>query len=118
MAYLSGDGLLMALRDAPPAASAAAFERGARLVVFSDYSKNKIDICRAYEWTTPHVGDLVQTVTSAIHAAPEIVAELDTWYQHPVGFFAGRGSEKAPSDRPILVDVADVARALDIWWAR
>lgn len=117
--YRSGDGLLVALRDAPRAATSAAFERGARLVVFADYATNAIGVQRAQEWALPHVGELVETVLHTSDTVGPIThAELERWFRHPAGFFAGRGTAKAPSTEPIVVDVAEVARELDAWYQR
>ena len=44
--YRSGDGLLVALKNAPRGATFAAHEAGARLVIFADYAKNAIGIMR------------------------------------------------------------------------
>lgn len=117
-AYRSGDGLLVALRDAPPTATAAAFERGARLVVFSNYAANTIGVQRAMEWQQPHVGDLVALAETSLDTPDAVAAELASWYRHPAGFFAGRGTSKAPSSTPIGVDVTAVARALDARYER
>ena len=122
--YRSDDGLLMALKEAPQHASTAAFEAGARLVLFQHSDPaiptNAIGIWRAGEWQEPHCGDLVG---AAIHVAADegmhaVVDELVTWYRHEAGFFAGRGTAKAPDARPIVVDLADVARAIDTAWQR
>lgn len=117
--YRSGDGLVVALRDAPQATSAAAFARGARLVVFADYAKNAIGCQRAQEWADPHVGALVDTVLhTSDTVGPLTHAELARWFRHPAGFFAGRGTAKAPSTDLIAVDVAEIAQELDRWYQR
>lgn len=133
--YVSADGLLVALKDAPAHASSAAFEAGARLVVFQHTDltipTHAIGIWRAGEWREPHCGELVtsildraprvfmaQTVATTPQAAQAMFAELATWYRHEAGFFAGRGTAKAPNATPIEADLRDVAAALDEAWKR
>lgn len=131
--YCSADGLLVALKGAPPHASSAAFEAGARLVVFQNESPetNAIGIWRSGEWQQPHCGELVraildyapairmaQTMATTTMAAQAIFAELATWYRHEAGFFAGRGTQKAPDPRPIDAELRDVAAAIDGVWQR
>lgn len=117
--YQSADGLLVALRNAPREASAAAFERGARIVAFADYTANAIGVQRAMEWQQPHVGELVETILyTSDTAGPAVRAELAAWFRHPAGFFAGRGTAKAPSAAPIGADLAAIAREIDSWWQR
>jgi hypothetical protein len=116
--YRSDDGLLVALRDAPEGASSAAHEAGARLVVFADYQRNAIGVWRAGEWQEPHCGHLVELLIVDGGVNADVIGETDTWYLHQAGFFAGRGTAKAPREDPILVDVVDVARAIDRSWKR
>lgn len=121
--YRSDDGLLIALRDAPYGATFAAHEAGARLVVFSNYEKNSIGVMRGGEGTDVHCGGLVSSLLNDYDCGLDDISaalfdELAIWYRHQAGFYAGRGSDKAPSDKPILVDVADAARAIDRAWNR
>jgi hypothetical protein len=116
--YRSDDGLLVALRDAPEGASSAAHEAGARLVVFADYQRNAIGVWRAGEWQEPHCGHLVELLIVDGGVNADVIGEADTWYLHQAGFFAGRGTAKAPREDPIRVDVVDVARAIDRSWKR
>lgn len=111
--YTSADGLLIALRDAPQGATFAAHEAGARLVVFADYERNAIGIMRGGEGQDVHVGGLVDAVRD-----PLLLPELATWYKHEAGFFAGRGTAKAPREDAITVNVVEVARAIDQAWHR
>ena len=57
-------------------------------------------------------------VLGAIERQPAMYAELQSWYRHEAGFFAGRGTAKAPREDTIAVDLADVARAIDSIWTR
>lgn len=121
--YRSDDGLVVALRDAPQGATFAAHEAGARLVVFGDYTKNAIGILRGGEGADVHAGGLVGSLLNDYDCGLDDISaalydELATWYRHQGGFFCGRGTDKAPSDTPILVDLVDVARALDAAWLR
>lgn len=121
--YTSADGLIVALRDAPQGATFAAYEQGARLVVFADYAKNAIGVMRGGEGADVHVGGLVSSLLNDYDCGldditPAMFDELCTWYRHQAGFFAGRGTDKAPSDKPIAVDLRTVAAAIDWAWAR
>lgn len=123
--YRSDDGLLVALREAPIHATFAAFEAGARLVLFQSASEatNTIGLQRAGEWQEPHCGGLVSSLLNDYDCglddiSADMYGELATWYRHQAGFFAGRGTAKAPDPRPIAVDLADIARAIDAAWQR
>ena len=129
--YRSEDGLVVALLNAPHGATFAAHEAGARLVVFGNYDKNAIGVMRGGEGADVHAGALVENI---LDKAPRVFlaqtlwaytpdvdamfAELATWYRHQAGFFAGRGTDKAPSDKPILVELRTVAAAIDWAWVR
>lgn len=121
--YRSDDGLVVALRDAPQGATFAAHEAGARLVVFANYEKNAIGVLRGGEGQDVHVGGLVSGLCNDYDCGLDEISaplfdELCTWYRHQAGFFAGRGTDKAPSETPITVDLVDVARAIDTAWTR
>lgn len=121
--YRSEDGLVVALRDAPHGATFAAHEAGARLVIFANYAKNAIGVMRGGEGADVHAGGLVSSLLNDYDCglddiSADLFGELCTWYRHQAGFFAGRGTDKAPSDKPILVDLVDVARAIDKAWSR
>jgi hypothetical protein len=126
--YRSADGLLVALENAPQGASQAAFDAGARLVVFhTDYPDVPIvavGVQRAGEWTEPHIGRLVEYILysaaqqNGSHGPEYVGPELATWYQHPVGFFSGRGTPKAPDARPLEVKLDAIARVIDESWLR
>lgn len=121
--YRSDDGLVVALKDAPHGATFAAHEAGARLVVFANYDKNAIGVMRGGEGADVHVGGLVSSLLNDYDCglddiSADVFGELCTWYRHQAGFFAGRGTDKAPSDIPILVELSDVAAAIDKAWRR
>lgn len=75
-------------------------------------------VMRAGEWTTPHCGNLVIDVIETTVQPPEMYAELASWYRHEAGFFAGKGTQKAPCADPMACDIADIARAIDEVWTR
>lgn len=131
--YCSDDGLVVALKDAPPHATSAAHEAGARLVLFqsSGEGTNAIGVMRGGEQREPHCGDLVraildyapairmaQTAATTPQAAQALFDELASWYLHEAGFFAGRGTAKAPVPRPVEADLRDIAAAIDAAWSR
>jgi hypothetical protein len=118
-AVVYDSGTVVALKNANWHASRAAAERGAVLVLFQSETTTEdgisyaIGITRNGERTTPHVGALVERV---IAQRPDLAPELTTWFRHPAGFFAGRGTAKAPVYEPITIDLADVAAAIDAAW--
>lgn len=123
--YRSEDGLVIALCEAPIHATGAAFEAGARLVLFQSCSEetNAIGIQRAGEWQEPHCGGLVSSLLNDYDCGLDDIsaatyAELATWYRHQAGFVACRGTQKAPDPRPIEADIVDIARAIDAAWQR
>ena len=125
--YRSNDGLVVAIKDGSPGSTFAAYENGARLVLFQssmpEVPTNAIGIMRGGESQEPHAGDLVYNVLATMeyhseHIHNAIYDELATWYRHEAGFFAGRGTAKAPDARPITVDLAEVARLIDRAWRR
>jgi hypothetical protein len=121
--YRSEDGLVVALKDAPHGATFAAHEQGARLVVFANYDKNAIGVMRGGEGADVHCGGLIGGLLNDYDCglddiSADLFGELCTWYRHQAGFFAGRGTDKAPSETPITVDLRDVAAAIDAAWKR
>lgn len=126
--YRSDDGLVVALKDAPPHATSAAHEIGARLVLFQSASEgtNAIGVMRAGEQREPHCKALILGILDDAECdapgsirwdSPEYI-EMARWYLHEAGFFAGRGTAKAPDPRPIEANLADIARAIDTAWKR
>lgn len=117
--YRSVDGLLIALNDAPQGATDAAFEAGALLVVWHNPMDGTVavGISRAPGRSGADCGRLVKAVMWA-NAGTLVWEEVSTWYRHAAGFFAGRGTPKAPDPRPLDVPLADIAAALDAAWLR
>lgn len=124
--YTSDDGLVVALHNAPQGVTFAAHEAGARLVVFAsdmpDVPTYARGVMRAGEWQEPHCGNLIMRACEILeyydeHRGP-IYAELCSWYRHEAGFFAGKGTAKAPCADPMDVDIVEIARAIDAAWGR
>lgn len=123
--WKSADGLVWAIAEGGPGSGSAAAQQGARLVVWSDtYDRDgriayNVGAMR-YGADEPHVGDLVATAAaSAWLDNVDLYEELERWFRHKAGFFAGVGSPKADPrwDAP-TVDVATIARAIDAAWER
>lgn len=88
------------------------------LVVWANYPENAIGINRARGVDT-HLGELIDGLQSiaAQHHYEALCAELSTWYRHAAGFFAGRGTAKAPREDPISIDLDELAQQIDAaWW--
>jgi hypothetical protein len=123
--YRSADGLFVALKNAPQAATGAAFEAGARLVLFRSDDvpladggvTHAIGMQRAGEWGEPDCGALV---AAAMERPIDAVTtgELATWFRHPAGFFAGRGTLKAPRPDAITASFGTIAHVIDEVWQR
>ena len=116
--YRSDDGLVVALKNAPHGATFAAHEAGARLVVFANYEKNAIGVMRGGEGADVNAGALIDSIVNDPTTPTDLGSELDTWFRHPAGFFAGRGTDKAPRADSIDIQVTDVAAAIDRAWRR
>ena len=48
----------------------------------------------------------------------EVLTELKSWFCHPGGFFAGRGTAKAPVFNPVIIDLNELAQLIDKEWKR
>jgi len=121
MTYQSDDGYFVVLENAPPFATSAAYEHGARMVMFVNYETNTIGIQRATEWSETHVGKLIEHAIQYIDKSEEdraIADELTTWFLHPAGWFAGRGTAKAPREDAVTIDVIRLAQIIDFLWSR
>jgi hypothetical protein len=118
--YHSADGLVRGLRDAPQGATFAAFEDGARLVVFTSTTPGTVSVgvMRGGENQEPHAGTLVAAVLAEPATDAAVRAELARWYRHEAGFFSGRGTAKAPDPTPLTADFVTLCRVLDAAWLR
>lgn len=92
---------------------------GYELVLFVTDSRDKapptvtIGIQRANE-SPLHCGEIVDAIQARAGQAGEgeIVAELASWYRHPSGFFAGRGTAKNPDPMPVTERNLQILAAL------
>lgn len=122
--YRSEDGKFIAIKDAPGSVTQAAFEQGAEIVLFQskhetpDGTSYAIGMQRNQAVSSPHLGQLVVRAMDYGHMTAIERLELMSWYLHPVGFFAGRGTRKAPVLTPITIDLASIALAFDGAWER
>lgn len=128
LVYQSDDGLVRALSGAPQGATFALFEMGARLVIFHSETPESVavGVMRGGEQQEPHCKALILGLLNDAECdapgsirwdSPEFI-EMARWYLHEAGFFAGRGTAKAPDPRPLECSVADIARAIDKAWMR
>jgi len=125
--YKSDDGLLWVIRHGSIGSSFAAYDQGARLVAFeakpielADGSTTyPVGISRAPEWKTPHIGQIVkQAIAMGQPSHRKMAEELETWFNHPAGFFSGRGTAKAPCPDSLKVDIVDLAKRINMSWKR
>jgi hypothetical protein len=82
------------------------FERGARFVIFVD--GHNLGVLRK-DTETVHLGKVVEPIIRKL--AP---GELHEWFFHSAGFLAARGTRKAPSQMPSMVDPERLAEAISI----
>lgn len=126
--YRSADGLVRGLVGAPQGATFAAFEDGARLVLFTSESPGSVacGVMRGGESNEPDCRVLVLGLLNDGECeapwaprwdTPEY-AEMARWFCHPAGFFAGRGTAKAPDPTPLTADFGALCRLLDGAWKR
>lgn len=135
--YKSADGLVWAIRHGSQGSTFAAGDEGARIVVFEGEPLEveggltfPVGIWRQGEWQEPYAGQLVEKcleildyeLVSGVIMTPdfEIRAkeELSRWFRHNAGFFAGRGTAKAPMLEPVEVDLRELAELIDSAWER
>jgi hypothetical protein len=100
------DGDVVFVVNGGQEATGAAFEEGAQIVLFYDTTNpdtTPVGLMRNRECHV-HLGELVECVieTTEDDAVRE---ELQTWFRHLAGFFAGRGTLKAPDPRPVECDL-------------
>jgi hypothetical protein len=123
--YKSSDGLIWAIKHGSAGSSFAAFDQGARIVVFEGEPIEveggityPIGLMRAGEWQEPDCGELVEVILADTPTGTAMASELVRWFRHPAGFFSGRGTAKAPVFEPVTIDSADLARRIDFYWER
>lgn len=119
---------MRALAGAPQGATFAAFEDGARLVVFTSATPDTVScgVMRGGEGQEPDCRALVLGLLNDGEAeapwAPRWDSaeyhEMARWFCHPAGFFAGRGTQKAPDPTPLTASLLLIAQSLDGAWKR
>jgi len=123
--WKSKDNLIWAIRGGSASLSFAAYDEGAKVVIFQGTPINLSDgnisypmgASRAPEWQEPDLGKLVQYIL-ANHSHSSIYKELSRWFRHQAGFFTGRGGEKAPDTSRPLADLIEIAKKFDKAWRR
>jgi len=119
--WKSDDNLIWAIRGGTASLNFAAYDEGARIIVFEGEPFNTnvgtsypVGANRAPEWQEPHLGKLIDSVVST----SPVAQELALWFRHNAGFFAGRGSRKAPCYELLKVDLIALATFFDMAWDR
>lgn len=118
--YKSSNGQVVVLRHASTSASFAAYEAGATLVIFEgepivsdgEISSYPVGISRHPEAVKPHIGNLINAIIQDSDDET-LKQELESWFKHNGGFFAGRGTGKAQDPRPISIDIANLAQLVE-----
>ncbi len=79
-----------------------------------------ITLSRAPGKKEPDIALLVQKILteSGDKISQSLREELERWWKHPAGFYAGRGTPKAPCDIPIAVNFLELAKLVDAAWGR
>lgn len=135
--YKSLDGLVIAIKHGSAGSSFAAYDEGARLVVFEGEPIEveggityPIGLMRGGEYQEPHCGELVEKIIEIcdyefasgtigdFRFEASLKEELSRWFLHPAGFFAGRGTAKAPVFEPVTIDLVELAKMIDKAWSR
>lgn len=123
--YKSDDNLVWAILEGSQGSSYAAYEEGARIVIFQGEpieTENglsyPVGIMRSGEWQEPHCGQLVQLVQNNLEGDEPMYHELNRWFRHNSGFFAGRGTAKAPVYEPAIINLGLLAMMIDGVWKR
>lgn len=119
--WKSDDGLIWAIKGGSAPLNFAAYDMGARIVVFEGepFETDKgisypMGASRAPEWKEPHLGELI----IGINSASPVAQELALWFRHNDGFFTGRGSRKAPCYDLPKTDLVSLAIFFDMAWDR
>lgn len=118
--YRSADGLLVALEQSSRAAVQAAHDAGARLVLWHRTFEHTetVELWRGGTGPDVDCGKVVRSAIADLVLLIDERDELSSWYLHSAGFYAGRGSDKAPDARPLRASAAILAAYLDAAWER
>lgn len=121
--WKSKDGYIWAIANGSAGSGFAAYERGARVVVFQgepielpEGVSYPLGASRSPEWQEPHLGELVDKILGGEFS--ELEAELSLWFKHNAGFFVGRGTSKSPKFKPPQAGLIEIAQALNSVWRR
>lgn len=135
--YKSADSLVWAIKHGSQGSSFAAYDEGARLVIFEGEPIEveggityPIGLMRGGEWLEPYCGKIVERIIEVcdyelasgtigdFRFESNLKTELSRWFLHPAGFFAGRGTAKAPVFDPIAISLEALAQLVDRVWER
>jgi len=124
--WKSDDRLIWAVENGSHGTSFAAYAEGARLIVFfgkpidlPEGTTYPVGVSRAPEWQEPNLNvSIGHILHMADHYPPEVIAEIESWFVHPAGFFSGRGTAKGPMFEPPRCSLLDLATAIDHAWRR
>lgn len=123
--WKSRDNSVWAIRGGSVGVSFAAYDEGARVVVFEgepieldEGASYPVGATRAPEWHSPHLGDIIFNLVQDDATRPGIKKELSTWFRHNGGFYSGRGGAKAPDSSPLEVDIIEIAKSIHLMWER
>jgi hypothetical protein len=117
--WKSPDGLVWAISDGSVSTSFAAYDEGARIVVFEGKSIEKdgkiisypVGASRSPEWGQPHLGEIVGEIIAGNYSKV-LKDELSSWFCHNAGFYAGRGGPKSPDNSLLEIEIDAIAKAI------
>lgn len=119
--WQSDDNLIWAIKHGTASTSFAAYDEGARIVVFKgepfetdEGISHPMGASRSPEWKEPHLGELL----TGVNPLSPVASELALWFRHEGGFFVGRGSKKAPCYDLPKADLIALAIFFDMAWER
>jgi len=123
--WKSEDGLIWAIQSGSTETSFAAYEQGARLVVFfgepielPNGTTYPVGVSRAPEWQEPDISILIYSIIIHSTSHSEVITEMESWFVHPAGFFAGRGTAKGPMYEKPKCSLLNLASVIDTGWLR
>jgi len=125
--WQSDDGLVVAIENGDRSVTDAAGEvLGAGLVVWwqrttqGSEESYSVGCKRVGRGAAVHVGQVVEVAENVAYGSgmPEMAAELNSWFKHPQGWVAMRGTAKAPRYDAPEVDVVSLAQMISGAWTR
>ena len=124
--WKSGDGAIWAIKGGKNSTSFAAYDQGAKVVVYESepFEVNgsltyPVGMSRSPHCTAPHLGEIAERIIkrSFYDELESVCKEMETWYRHQDGFYAGRGSKAAPCPDPFEADLVLIAKEVDRAWS-